>query len=197
MVELRVDVELRETIAVSVPKFSGEGFTTSTIRVEYEWTSRRCSSCEIFVHDLHVCRNKIVSNVLNNLNKPKQAGGQAVRGFPVGSKPKSYSFYRPVQSTKNKDRAPAQPKVSKVTTLNLFDFLDKLVDEGDYGGSNPKITNETITLLDEEKEGGKQTPSTIVAPVVAKINDLENQMLEGKLVFVNNHGKPLEMKVTK
>ncbi|GJY10049.1 hypothetical protein Tco_0378234 [Tanacetum coccineum] len=35
MIELKVDIDLRDTIVV--PKFSGEGFTTSTIHVEYEW----------------------------------------------------------------------------------------------------------------------------------------------------------------
>lgn len=88
--------------------------------------------------------------MLNNLKKPRQAGGRAVRGISVGSKPKSYSFYQPVQSSKKKDKAPAQPKVSKVTTSNPFDVLDTLVDEGECGGSNPKSTNETITLVDEE-----------------------------------------------
>ena len=34
MVELRADVELGDTIVVTVPKLSGEGFTTSTIHVE-------------------------------------------------------------------------------------------------------------------------------------------------------------------
>nr|GEU44276.1 hypothetical protein [Tanacetum cinerariifolium] len=46
MNELKVDVDLRDTNVVVVPKFSGEGFTTSTIRVEYEWTHPRCSKCK-------------------------------------------------------------------------------------------------------------------------------------------------------
>ncbi|GJT60832.1 zinc knuckle CX2CX4HX4C containing protein [Tanacetum coccineum] len=43
--------------------------------------------------------------------------------------------------------------------------------------------------------GGNQTPSTNSTPVVARINDLERQMLDGKLVTVDDHGKPLKMEV--
>ena len=195
MVELRADAELRDTIVVAVPKLSGEGFTTTTIHVEYEWTPLRCSSCQVFGHVFDECPKKKDSDVVNNLKKPRQAGCQAVRGIPVGSKPKSYSFYRPVQSTKKKDKAPSQPKVSKVTTTNPFDVLDTLVDEGESEASNPKSTNETITLVDAEEEAGKQTPSTNVFPVVDRINDLERQILEGKLVLTDEHGRPLEKKV--
>ncbi|GJY10050.1 ribonuclease H-like domain-containing protein [Tanacetum coccineum] len=41
-----------------------------------------------------------------------------------------------------------------------------------------------------------QTPSTNDTPVVANINELERQLLDGKLVLVDEHGKPLEMNVT-
>ncbi|GKC98095.1 pyruvate, phosphate dikinase, chloroplastic [Tanacetum coccineum] len=37
MIELRADVELKDNIVVAMPKFSGEGYYTSNIRVEYEW----------------------------------------------------------------------------------------------------------------------------------------------------------------
>ncbi|GJW38820.1 hypothetical protein Tco_0064665 [Tanacetum coccineum] len=41
------DGDLRDTIVVVVPKFSSEGFTMSTIRVEYEWAPPRCSECKV------------------------------------------------------------------------------------------------------------------------------------------------------
>ncbi|GKC23351.1 hypothetical protein Tco_1025501 [Tanacetum coccineum] len=40
MVELRADVELKDTIVV-VPKFVGEGYSMRTIHVEYKWTPPR------------------------------------------------------------------------------------------------------------------------------------------------------------
>nr|GEX85740.1 hypothetical protein [Tanacetum cinerariifolium] len=44
MIELRADVELKDTIMVVMPKLSreGHGFYTCTIRVEYEWKPPRC-----------------------------------------------------------------------------------------------------------------------------------------------------------
>ncbi|GJU58396.1 DNA damage-repair/toleration protein DRT100-like protein [Tanacetum coccineum] len=36
IIELKANVDLRDTIVVVVTKFSGEGFTTSTIRIEYD-----------------------------------------------------------------------------------------------------------------------------------------------------------------
>ncbi|GKE26691.1 hypothetical protein Tco_1442075 [Tanacetum coccineum] len=41
IIELRVDVELKDTIMVALPKLVGEGFYMCTIRVEYEWKSPR------------------------------------------------------------------------------------------------------------------------------------------------------------
>ncbi|GKC25303.1 hypothetical protein Tco_1027453 [Tanacetum coccineum] len=41
-----------------------------------------------------------------------------------------------------------------------------------------------------------KTPSTNVTLVVAKINELERQILNGKLTLVDEYGKSLEMKVT-
>ncbi|GJV81961.1 hypothetical protein Tco_1517831 [Tanacetum coccineum] len=37
MIELRADMELKDTIIVAMPKLVGEGFYTCTVHVEYEW----------------------------------------------------------------------------------------------------------------------------------------------------------------
>ncbi|GKE47091.1 hypothetical protein Tco_1478349, partial [Tanacetum coccineum] len=37
MTELRADMELKDTIVLAMPKITGEGFYTCTVRVEYEW----------------------------------------------------------------------------------------------------------------------------------------------------------------
>ncbi|GKD50375.1 hypothetical protein Tco_1279351 [Tanacetum coccineum] len=105
---------------------------------------------------------------------------QPARGAPVGLKPKSTSMYCPV-STKKAAKANGNLKVqttNKATTpiLNSFDALS--------------------TLVDGELGRGNQTSSTNATFVVAKINELERQMLDGKLVLVDEYGKPLEMKVT-
>ncbi|GJZ18992.1 hypothetical protein Tco_0555582 [Tanacetum coccineum] len=104
---------------------------------------------------------------------------QPICGPPVGLKRKSTFVYRPV-STKKAAKANGNPKVqttNKATTptLNSFEALS--------------------TLVDEEEGGGNQTLSTNATHVVAKINDLEKQMLDGKLMLVDEHGKSLEMEV--
>ncbi|GJZ06477.1 probable carboxylesterase 12 [Tanacetum coccineum] len=80
MIELKVDVHLRDTIIVDVPKFSDEGFTTSTIHVEYEWAPLRCLECK-------------------NSKMPCQRS----RAPLVGLKPKSTFMYRSI-STKKRQR---------------------------------------------------------------------------------------------
>nr|GFC37864.1 hypothetical protein [Tanacetum cinerariifolium] len=105
MVELRAYSELKDTIVVVVPKFIGEGYTMSTIRVEY----------------------------------------------------------KPVQSAKKTDKAPAKPKVTKATNVttsnsNSFDALNTSVDEDNCRCMNPYSTQEA-----EQVEGnGKKDINTSV-----------------------------------
>ncbi|GKB72971.1 hypothetical protein Tco_0934383 [Tanacetum coccineum] len=123
---------------------------------------------------------ELMLNVLQNLKKDTQA----IRGIPV--KPKSNFIYRPVQTTKTKDKAPAKPKVTKATnyttsTLDSFDALNTLVDEDNYGGMNPFSTQEP-----KQAEGhGKKDINT------KRINKLKKQILDGKIMLVDDDGKPL------
>ncbi|GKB95409.1 hypothetical protein Tco_0981546 [Tanacetum coccineum] len=48
MIELRDDVELKDTIVVVMPKLIGEGFYTCTICVEYDWKPPRRSNSNPF-----------------------------------------------------------------------------------------------------------------------------------------------------
>ncbi|GKC58364.1 putative zinc knuckle CX2CX4HX4C containing protein [Tanacetum coccineum] len=66
IIEIKADVDLRDTIVVAIPKFSGEWFTTSTIHVEYKWAPPRCSECKVFGHVLDDFPKKIVSGILKN-----------------------------------------------------------------------------------------------------------------------------------
>ncbi|GJT54725.1 hypothetical protein Tco_0989779 [Tanacetum coccineum] len=89
------------------------------------------------------------------------------------------TFVYRLVSTKKAANSNGNPKVQmtdKATTptLNLFETLS--------------------TLVDGEEGWGNQTPSNNATLVVARINGLERQMVDGKLVLVDEHGKPLEMK---
>ncbi|GKA39863.1 retrotransposon protein, putative, ty1-copia subclass [Tanacetum coccineum] len=86
MVELRADVELKDTLLVDVPKFVSETYTISTIHVEYERTPPRCSSCKVFGLVLDECPKKIVSDVLKNSKSPRQDVEGVYVGLKLGSK---------------------------------------------------------------------------------------------------------------
>ncbi|GKE17667.1 hypothetical protein Tco_1425244 [Tanacetum coccineum] len=146
----------------------------SIIRIVYEWTPPKCPGYKVFGHVLDDCPNKIVSDISKNPKMPHQP----IHGPPVGLKPKSTFVYHLV-STKKAAKANGNLKVQmtdKATTptLNLFETLS--------------------TLVDEEEGWGNQTPSNNATLVVARINDLKRQMVDGKLVLMDEHRKLPEMK---
>ncbi|GJS68827.1 hypothetical protein Tco_0683392 [Tanacetum coccineum] len=55
MIELRADVELKDTIVVAMPKINKEGFYTCNVHVKYEWKPPRCACCKIFSHTQVEC----------------------------------------------------------------------------------------------------------------------------------------------
>ncbi|GKB95383.1 zinc knuckle CX2CX4HX4C containing protein, partial [Tanacetum coccineum] len=106
MIDLRVDEELKDTIVVAMPKLVGEGFKMCIIHVEYEWKPPRCSSCTVFGHVLNECPKKIVSDVVKNLNNPRQA-----------------------------TRGVQQDELSRqeISNLNPFDALNSIENDDDLG----------------------------------------------------------------
>nr|GEZ44134.1 hypothetical protein [Tanacetum cinerariifolium] len=84
MIELRVNVELKDTIMVVVLKLASEGFSMCTIRIAYEWKPPRCSTCKVFGHDPDDCPKRIMSDVLKNLKNPRQIV-RGVQVYPVNS----------------------------------------------------------------------------------------------------------------
>ncbi|GJT66994.1 NB-ARC domains-containing protein [Tanacetum coccineum] len=173
-------------IVVVVPKFIGEGYTMSTIRVEYEWASPRG-------HVLDECSKKIDLDVLLNLKKPTQA----IRGIPVGSKPKSTFIYRPVQSTKKTDKAPAKPK-DNCGCMNSASTQEPEQVEGsgkkDINTSVPsrscyKTPISVVSSIHGSSPVASDSYNSI--PLAEKINKNGKLMLDGKLILVDDDGKPL------
>ncbi|GJQ95628.1 hypothetical protein Tco_0006767 [Tanacetum coccineum] len=124
-----------------------------------------------------------------NLKNPIQAN----RGVPVGSKPKSNFIYRPIQSTIKTDKAPTKPKVTKATiattsTSNSFDALSTLVDDDDCGASYWLLL---LTGLHMWHLGILASDSLNTTLLAERINKLERQMLDGKLMLVDDDGKLL------
>ncbi|GKC48742.1 patatin-like protein 1, partial [Tanacetum coccineum] len=175
MINLRADEELKDSIVVAMPKLIGEGFNMCTIRVEYEWKPSRCSSCKVFRQILNECPKKIVSDVVKNLNNPRQA----TRGVPVGpnvSFKSTKQIYRPVS---NKNSASTSSKkmldeVSRqeVSNSNTFDALNLIENNDDLG-----------TNVGNSKSAGKGSlyvahDSSRNTPIIDKIDKLKCQILD-------------------
>ncbi|GKB41811.1 hypothetical protein Tco_0886753 [Tanacetum coccineum] len=60
MIESWAEVDLKDTLVIDIPKFEGEGYTRSTIHVEYEWKPPKSSTSKVFGHVLDECHKKIV-----------------------------------------------------------------------------------------------------------------------------------------
>ncbi|GJY03811.1 hypothetical protein Tco_0369751 [Tanacetum coccineum] len=82
LIEIRADVELKDTIVVVMPKLTGEGFYTCIVRVEYESKPPRCACCKVFGHIHEEFPKNPGVGVAKNLKKPSQTS----RGVPVGPK---------------------------------------------------------------------------------------------------------------
>ncbi|GJV20727.1 hypothetical protein Tco_1369747 [Tanacetum coccineum] len=161
MIDLRADEELKDSIVVDMPKLVGEGFNMCTIRVEYEWKAPRCSSYKVFGHVLNECPKKFISDVVKYLNNPRQA----TRGVPVGQ------------------------KVSFKSTKEIYRLVSNKNDASTIG--KKKQAEVSRHELDGKGSLNVAHGSSSNTPIIDKIDKLERQMLDGKLMFVSDDGNPL------
>nr|GEV37098.1 hypothetical protein [Tanacetum cinerariifolium] len=185
MIELRIGVELKDTIVMARPKLVGEGFYICTIRVEYDWKPPRCSSCKVFGYILNEYPKKIVSNVAKNLNNPRQA----IRGVLVGPKVRFKSteqIYRPISnkngaSTSGKKK---QAKVSRqnVSNLNPFDVLNSIENDNGLGTNRGGGNSKSVGKGSLNVAHGISSTTLIID----KIDKLERQINDDKLMFVDD-----------
>ncbi|GJW29831.1 hypothetical protein Tco_0046706 [Tanacetum coccineum] len=144
MIELRDNIELKDTIFVAMPKLVGEGFYMCTIRVEYVWKPPKHLSCKVFGYVLDECPKKIISDAMKNLKNPRQA----TRGVQVGPNGANTS------GKKKQAEMPSKEAIGK-RSLNVA-----------HGSSSN-------------------------TPIIDKIDKLERQILDGKLMFVIGDGNSL------
>ncbi|GJZ17065.1 hypothetical protein Tco_0553188 [Tanacetum coccineum] len=116
MFDLQADAELKDTITGVVPQFVGEGYNMRSIRVKYEWTPLRCSSCKVFCDILHECPKQPVLNLLKNMKNPRQA----IRGVQNSS----------TTTGKKKQAGLSRQEVSN---SNLFDALNSVENDDGLG----------------------------------------------------------------
>nr|GEU89005.1 hypothetical protein [Tanacetum cinerariifolium] len=133
MIGLRVDVVLKDTIVVAMPKIIEKGLYTCNVRIEYEWKSPRCACCKIFGHTQVECpKNPCLGAGASETKNPKK-NSQAPKSFLVGLKMafKPNQEYRPItkkhtaNSSSNKKKC--VDSTSKVSDSNPLKFLIRLI----------------------------------------------------------------------
>ncbi|GKD75978.1 hypothetical protein Tco_1334260 [Tanacetum coccineum] len=173
MIELRADVELKDTIVVAMPKLVREGFYACNIRIEYEWKPPRYACCKVFGHVQDECPKKIGSDVAKNMKNPNQAPRGVLVGPKLGYKPVK-QVYRHVSKKNNVNTSGNKKKDEEsrkeVSNPNPFDVLNSFENDVDNVGSS--IISTTL--------------------IVEKFDKLEKLIIDGKITLVDDEGKPLE-----
>ncbi|GJR31842.1 hypothetical protein Tco_1108074 [Tanacetum coccineum] len=165
VIELQVNVELKDTIVVIMPKLVEQRVYTCTVRVEYEWKPPRPpaeSDKIIYTKDLkflrgnvftpsplrfphkvfgHIedeCPKNIGSDVAKNLKNPSQAPKALSVGPKVGFKPVK-QVYRLVFKKNNANTSGNKKKDAEsrkeVSNPNPFDVLNLVENDVDLGSN--------------------------------------------------------------
>ncbi|GJZ43666.1 retrotransposon protein, putative, ty1-copia subclass [Tanacetum coccineum] len=127
LIEIRADVEFKDTIVMAMLKLTGRGF----IRAQFP-------CCEGFGHIQKECPKNPGLGVAKNLKKPSQAP----RGVPVGSKVgfKPTKEYRHVTKKPNVNTNSNKKKgvdpTKEVSNSNTFDVLNAVVNDEELGKVN-------------------------------------------------------------
>nr|GEV02549.1 hypothetical protein [Tanacetum cinerariifolium] len=194
LIEIRVDMELKDTIVVAMPKLFREGFYTCTIRVEYEWKPPKCACCKVFGHVQDECLKNIGLGVVKNLKKHSQAPRGVLITLKVGFKP-TKKVYRPISKKPNANTSGNKKKdvepTKEVSNSNLFNVLNLI--KNDVGLS----TNGGTSNLASKKtnSGGSSfwnVGSSSTTPIVEKVDKIERLIIDGKVTLTDDEGKPLE-----
>nr|GEV19488.1 zinc knuckle CX2CX4HX4C [Tanacetum cinerariifolium] len=147
----------------------------------------KCSSCKIFGHYLGECPKNLSSDVTKNLKNHRQA----VRSVPVvpkvGFKPVK-QVYRHVSkittNTSGKKKQDVVPR-QEVSNSNPFVALNSIENDDDLGTNEGNL-----------KSAGKGSLKVVYGsssntPILDKIDKLKLQILDGKLMLVDDDGNPL------
>nr|GEX63971.1 hypothetical protein [Tanacetum cinerariifolium] len=159
MIELRADVKLKDTIVMAMPKHV------------------------VFGHVLNGFPKKIVSDVAKNLNNPRQAT-RVVPVAPNVSFKSTRQIYKPVSNKNgvNTSDKKKEATVSKqeVNNSNPFDALNSIENDDDL------VTNGGISMLAGKGSLNVAHGSSSNTPIVDKIDKLARQILDDKLMFVDD-----------
>nr|GEU58591.1 hypothetical protein [Tanacetum cinerariifolium] len=196
MIELRADVELKDTIIVAMPKLIMKGFYTCNIRVEYAWKPPRCACCKVFRHIQDEFPKKIGSDVAKNFINPSQAPRGVLVGPKLGCKPVK-QVYRPISKKNNVNTSGNKKKYAdsrkEVSNPNPFDVLNSVENDVNLG-----INRGTLNLDSKEANSSgslfRNMESSSISTTVSidQIDKIKKLIIDGKITLVNDEGKPLE-----
>nr|GEV28570.1 hypothetical protein [Tanacetum cinerariifolium] len=135
MIELRVDVELKDNIVVAMPTITREGHYTCNVRVEYEWKPHRCSVYKVFGHIHKECLKNTSAGEKKTVMKPSQTLRGILLCPKIGFKP--YKEYRhvlkkPTSSFSGKKKKGVEPIIED-SNSNPFDVLNSVDNDGKFG----------------------------------------------------------------
>ncbi|GKB08012.1 zinc knuckle CX2CX4HX4C containing protein [Tanacetum coccineum] len=135
LIEVRVDVALKDSVTMGIPLPDGEGFTKEMVHVDYEWKPLFCDHCKIFGHVYYQCPKNVTG--ISTIDKMKNDGFQmkvsyqpkAHGNLPENSVPKVSSSAKDAPSKKlPTSKGGFHVPISKpsVPTSNPYDVLDDM-----------------------------------------------------------------------
>ncbi|GJX44199.1 zinc knuckle CX2CX4HX4C containing protein [Tanacetum coccineum] len=92
LIEVLVDVDLKDNIVVAMPKLVGEDFYTCTVHVEYEWKHPSCACYKVFGHVYSEYPKNTDSDVVSNLKIFNTSGNKKKNVEPTVEVSNSNSF---------------------------------------------------------------------------------------------------------
>ncbi|GJS15820.1 retrotransposon protein, putative, unclassified [Tanacetum coccineum] len=170
---LRAIATKLDNIMVAMPKIIREGFYMCNIPVEYEWKPLKCACCKVFGHFQEEYLKNIGVGVTNNLKKPSQTP----RGVPVGPK-------------KIMKKVGPNKVVSKSNPFDVLNLVDNDVNLGTYGETSNLAYREANSSGSSFWNMNSSSPST--TPIIEKINEIKKLIIDGKVTFMDDEGKPFE-----
>ncbi|GJS41233.1 hypothetical protein Tco_0566276 [Tanacetum coccineum] len=164
MIELRADVELKDTIVMAMPKIMGEGYYMFTVRVEYEWKPPTCSCCVLVG--------------LKVVFKPHK------EYRPVLKKPTT-------SSSGNKKKG-VEPN-NEVSNSNPFEVLN-LVDNDMELGTNGGTTNLVNNGVNSSGSFFMNIENSITSntPIIDKFGKFKDLLISGQAILVDEVGNLLK-----
>ncbi|GJR26502.1 hypothetical protein Tco_1102734 [Tanacetum coccineum] len=169
LIEVWADVDLKDNIVVAMPKLVGGG---------------------------DECPKNINSDVVKNMKKPSQTPRGVPIGPKVGFRPTKQVFREVSKknnvSTSSNKKKNAEPTI-EVSNSNPFDVLNLFendVDLGTNGGtsnvSSQKVNSSGSSFWNVESS------STSTTPIIEKIDKKERIIIDGKVILMDDEGKPLK-----